>query len=378
MNVTGAHEAKFGYTIPAGPAGPLPFGQPIAVKVTDGGSPGAGNDHYEHALATGIGSCSPPDGNLLPRVPHHRRQPGGAQLGSRNLRRSACHHGRRPFGVASVWPSRNLTPGGTMKKSATALVLSGALVATLAGAISRPGRQVVRQLHRASPRPPLRRRHLSQSRDQAGPHRPLPPEGEPSPLPRERQPGRRQGRHSVRGDQLKVRFPPARRARPGTLRDAAGAGRHRSSTVDCAPQARCDVRRSSVGGSWAPRCLSWSQTAIPSPPDRCPRGTAALSRAEPLGRPSHQPVSRCPCHRGEHEEAAEDEERHAERVVQLEGVGLARRAGRTRRRRGTSVSRSGSRRATPTADRRRVRSLRSSSPSLPFSRAMVVPCMAAR
>ena len=59
----------FGYTVPAGPAGPLPFGQPIAVKVTDGGSPGAGNDHYEHALATGIGSCSPPDGKYYPEYP---------------------------------------------------------------------------------------------------------------------------------------------------------------------------------------------------------------------------------------------------------------------------------------------------------------------
>ncbi len=60
--------ATFGYTVPPGPAGELPFGQPIAVKVTDGGS--SVLDHrYEHALATSIHSCSPKDGMYYPEYP---------------------------------------------------------------------------------------------------------------------------------------------------------------------------------------------------------------------------------------------------------------------------------------------------------------------
>ena len=53
-----AHDATFGYTIPAGAPLDLP-GRPVAVKVTDGGSPGAGNDTYQHNFASGTNSCSP-------------------------------------------------------------------------------------------------------------------------------------------------------------------------------------------------------------------------------------------------------------------------------------------------------------------------------
>lgn len=54
-------KAKFGYTIPAGaPAGLA--GQPVAVKVVDGGSPGAVYDTYKHNFATAVGSCLPQGG----------------------------------------------------------------------------------------------------------------------------------------------------------------------------------------------------------------------------------------------------------------------------------------------------------------------------
>ena len=54
----GNHEAKFGFTIPAGAPSDL-SGRPVAVRVTDGGSSGAGKDTYQHNFAAGTGSCSP-------------------------------------------------------------------------------------------------------------------------------------------------------------------------------------------------------------------------------------------------------------------------------------------------------------------------------
>jgi hypothetical protein len=54
-------KARFGYTIPAGaPAGLA--GQPVAVKVVDGGSPGSTYDTYKHNFATAVGSCLPVGG----------------------------------------------------------------------------------------------------------------------------------------------------------------------------------------------------------------------------------------------------------------------------------------------------------------------------
>jgi len=60
--------AKYGYTIPTGAPAEL-AGQPVAVKVTDGGSSGALNDTYEHDFANPQNPCEPTDGTYQPQYP---------------------------------------------------------------------------------------------------------------------------------------------------------------------------------------------------------------------------------------------------------------------------------------------------------------------
>ena len=64
VNVIDGGEApkvtKFGYTIPAGAPGNL-SGQPVAVRVTDGGSTGVQNDTYRHNFAQAQGTLRASD-----------------------------------------------------------------------------------------------------------------------------------------------------------------------------------------------------------------------------------------------------------------------------------------------------------------------------